>query len=168
MSFDKAIPFILDHEGGTLTNDPVDRGGMTKWGISRAAFPDEDVPNMTAERAAKLIQGQHWMQIQGFLYPWPLDLTMLDFAFNSGSLTAVKKLQTAIGVKPDGIIGEVTRKALGSALTRLGPVEVARKLTMERRQYLMRIVARDPEQNRFLPGWMQRCIDLGFYIAKEG
>ena len=46
MDFDQAFERVIGHEGGYV-NDPRDPGGETKYGISRRAYPGEDIAGMT-------------------------------------------------------------------------------------------------------------------------
>ena len=41
-TFDEIIEQVLEHEGGYV-DDPTDSGGETKYGISKKAYPDEDI-----------------------------------------------------------------------------------------------------------------------------
>ena len=50
MNFDDAFVKLIGFEGGYV-NNPADPGGETKYGISRRAYPGEDIANMTVERA---------------------------------------------------------------------------------------------------------------------
>ncbi|MBI5843910.1 MAG: hypothetical protein HZB23_04475 [Deltaproteobacteria bacterium] len=43
----------MAHEGGYV-NDPADPGGETRFGISRRAYPNEDIKALTRERAAEI------------------------------------------------------------------------------------------------------------------
>jgi len=42
MSFERAVTHVLLHEGG-YSNDPNDPGGETQYGISKRAYPNEDI-----------------------------------------------------------------------------------------------------------------------------
>ncbi|OXE36892.1 MAG: hypothetical protein CGW95_04725, partial [Phenylobacterium zucineum] len=53
MTFDQAFEVLIGHEGG-YTNNPQDPGGETKFGISKRAYPDQDIANLTLD-AAKAI-----------------------------------------------------------------------------------------------------------------
>ena len=48
--FDKIIEVVLEHEGGYV-NDPADAGGETRYGISKRAYPDENIKELTVDRA---------------------------------------------------------------------------------------------------------------------
>jgi lysozyme family protein len=59
MSFDKAFELTIGHEGGYV-NDKDDRGGETNWGISKRSYPDEDIKNLTIERAKEIYKKDYW------------------------------------------------------------------------------------------------------------
>ena len=48
--FDWIIKFVLDAEGG-YTNDPVDPGGETNYGIDKRSHPDVNIKELTIEEA---------------------------------------------------------------------------------------------------------------------
>lgn len=53
--FERALAFCLKWEGGDkITDDPRDPGGLTKFGISQRAYPNEDIRKLTRGRAAFL------------------------------------------------------------------------------------------------------------------
>lgn len=123
MDFDTAFPLVVKVEAG-LTLDPVDRGNWTggrqgvgtlkgtKYGISAASYPDEDIANMTPERARQLFKRDYWDAAGCELVPDTLRYEMFDMAINSGVLAAKKALQTAARVSADGVIGAQTRAAI--------------------------------------------------------
>ena len=54
-AFDRCLSVTLGHEGSdTITDDPRDPGGLTRWGISAAAHPGVDIRNLTRELAAEI------------------------------------------------------------------------------------------------------------------
>lgn len=109
--FPKAFDLVVGLEGG-YTNDPRDRGGETKYGISKRAYPDLDIPNLTVDQAKAIYRRDYWDACKCDQLPAPLDIFVFDAAVNQGVGTAVKTLQRLIGVPVDGIIGPVT---LGTA-----------------------------------------------------
>ena len=48
MDFNEAIEIVLKHEGGYV-NDIDDPGGETMMGISKKAYPNLDIKNLTKE-----------------------------------------------------------------------------------------------------------------------
>lgn len=59
MSFPEALKFVLEREGGYV-NDPADPGGETKYGISKKAYPNVDIRNLTPELAGTIYQNDYW------------------------------------------------------------------------------------------------------------
>ena len=53
ITFEIIIPHLLRAEGGYV-NNVLDRGGETNMGISKRAYPNEDIKNMTAKRATQI------------------------------------------------------------------------------------------------------------------
>ncbi len=113
-AFDRAWAFLQRPEiegGGLVSEDPEDPGGLTKWGISQRAYPDEDIRNMTEARAKELFRRDYWDEIRGDDLPQTVAIALVDSAFNQGVLTAMVMFQAALGVKADGIFGPVTMAA---------------------------------------------------------
>jgi len=54
VSFDRAFEIVIGAEGG-YSNDPKDRGGETKYGISKRAYPYLDIPSLTLDNAMQKI-----------------------------------------------------------------------------------------------------------------
>ena len=59
LSFESIVQVVLKHEGGYV-NDPDDSGGETNFGISKRAFPDLDIKNLTKEDAVKIYHDKYW------------------------------------------------------------------------------------------------------------
>jgi lysozyme family protein len=147
MTFEKCIPIILDLEGG-YTNDPVDRGGETNFGIAKKFYPNVDIKNLTKERAIEIYKKDYWDVMGVERLPQHLRLIVFDCGVNCGRTTAISLLQDIAGVRRDGIIGKVTVAAAK---------EVSVKEYADRRRlYYSRVVANDPSQDKFLKGWLNR------------
>ena len=52
-NFPNCLAIVLKHEGGYV-NDPHDPGGETNFGISKRAYPAENIKGMTKARAAEI------------------------------------------------------------------------------------------------------------------
>lgn len=111
MNFDNAFYILLGHEGGYV-NDPKDRGGETKYGISKRAYPGEDIANLTVERAKALYLRDYWGPAGCDAVPHGIRFDLFDMAVNSGVKAAVKTLQKAAGAEPDGVLGPKTLAAV--------------------------------------------------------
>ena len=109
--FEKALAFTLSQEGG-YSNDPNDSGGETRFGISKAAYPNEDIKNLTVERAAELYKRDYWDKCGCGLLPSPVAIVLFDGAVNQGPAKAPRLLQAALNVSQDGVIGPQTIQAI--------------------------------------------------------
>lgn len=142
-----AFDLLMLNEGGYV-NDPRDSGGQTKYGISKKAYPDLDIPNLTIAQAMEIYRKDYWDRCKCDNIPDALSVAVFDFAVNSGVKTAIKKLQIALGVKADGIIGNQT---LG-ACNRLPVKKVLDDYMDLRLDYLMSL----PKWKYYGNGWGSR------------
>lgn len=134
LGFDDAFERLIGHEG-VYSKDSRDRGNWTggkvgvgelkgtKWGISAAQYPDENIPGLTIERAKQIYRRDYWAHIQGDQLPAWIAFHVFDAAVNSDPETSVRWLQRAVGARPDGILGAQTiacarRADPGTALAR--------------------------------------------------
>ena len=113
MNFDEAFERLIGHEGGYV-NDPADPGGETKFGVSRRAYPLENIKGMTLERAKVLYLRDYWGPAGCDAVPDAIKFDLFDMAVNSGVVPAVRTLQRAVGATPDGILGPKTLQAINS------------------------------------------------------
>ncbi|MGH8299473.1 MAG: glycosyl hydrolase 108 family protein, partial [Steroidobacteraceae bacterium] len=101
MSFDRAASFVLAREGGTLTDDPKDPGGLSRYGIALARHPElkaDDIRAMTPERARAIYFSDYWMKVSGDQWPDAYSVSILDAAILQGPETAVRFAQAALYV----------------------------------------------------------------------
>ncbi len=110
MNFDTSFEKLIGHEGGYV-NHPADPGGETNFGISKRSYPLEDIKGMTLARAKELYRRDFWAQAGCDAVPEPLKFDLFDMAVNSGVRQAIKTLQQALGVNPDGLLGAKTLQA---------------------------------------------------------
>lgn len=106
-AYDKAVTLILRHEGGYV-NHPNDPGGETNMGISKRAYPDLDIKNLTVDHVKQIYKTDYWDKVKGDELPPAVALVCFDVAVLSGPRKAAKMLQKAVGANPDGIIGNIT------------------------------------------------------------
>lgn len=114
MNFDQAFDRLMEHEGGYV-NDPKDPGGETKFGVSKRSYPNEDIPNMTKERAKELFKRDFWDKINGDRLHDGVAWQAADFAYHSGPSVAVRYLQRALNVADDGDWGPASQAAADAA-----------------------------------------------------
>lgn len=155
MSFDQALAFTLQWEGGYV-NDPNDPGGETKFGISKRAHPECDIANLTRTQAENIYRADYWDRIKGSLLPPRTASATFDFAVNSGVKVASQHLQRLVGATADGIIGPQTLAETDFHEAVDADRELAFKLVLQRVAYLTRIVDQNEALRRFMRGWMNR------------
>lgn len=153
--FDEIIKKTLQYEGG-YSNDSDDAGGETKYGISQRQYPNVDISNLTLQDALKIYKEDYYdrhnlSRINSKKIQWKV----FDINVNAGR--GVKFLQRAVGVKEDGIIGDVTAKAVNEK----NEVQVLMSLREIQENFYKEIVRRKPSQKKFLKGWLRRAFDIG-------
>lgn len=166
----KSLKLLLKHEGGYV-DDKTDRGGETNFGISKKSYPNEDIKNLTIERAGELYKRDYWTPMKCDDLPSGIDFLIFDFGVNSGNGTAIKTLQRALNrfgcnLVCDGAIG---KKTLARTIE-LGR-SIIPDLLNERRIFYDKVIQNDPTQERFRRGWMNRVDNLAVEVKefiKEG
>ena len=156
-TFNEIIEVILEHEGGYVDN-PHDRGGETKYGITKKFYPSVDIKNLTKEQAKKIYHQDYWKPAKCDEVPPHLRHIYFDMCVNFGRRGAVKVLQRAANSKRkdklevDGGFGPKTLSAI-------------QKLSIDRvRAYRVlrfaNLVIKKPEQERFWVGWYRRATNV--------
>lgn len=125
MDFDTAFERLIGHEG-EFQKDPKDHGNWTggepgkgqlvgsKFGVSAASYPGEDIENLTLERAKEIYLRDYWGPAGCDAVPHGIKFDLFDMAVNSGKGNAVRCLQRACGEAQDGILGPRTLAAVQS------------------------------------------------------
>lgn len=146
-NFDIAVEIILKHEGGYV-NHPNDPGGETNYGISKRAYPDLDIANLTKEDATAIYKRDYWDRISGDDLPFAVGIVVVDYAVNSGVSRASKALQLAVGATSDGVIGPMTIEAVRAHSEQ----DIVKKVTHLRQQFVRGLLTYETFKN----GWERR------------
>jgi lysozyme family protein len=167
--FEECLAFVLKCEGG-FTDDPLDRGGATNCGITQREYSSfltscglahQSVKNIKAHEVEAIYKVGYWNKARCAEVHPPLDLVLFDSAVNHGVHKAVKMLQEVVGADVDGHFGPDTMAMVGAAtMSEYGAKMVASLVVDERRLFYGQIVDRDPSQNRFIRGWLNRLDKL--------
>tara|TARA_R110000868_G_scaffold57746_2_gene178314 strand:- start:49 stop:519 length:471 start_codon:yes stop_codon:yes gene_type:complete len=150
MNFDDSFKVLIGHEGG-YGWDPRDPGGETKYGISKRGYPDEDIKNLTLDRAKEIYKRDYWDALKLDALPGNLRFMLFDAGVNSGIGTATKWLQRCLGVKDDGILGPTTLATANAA----NVYRLAARFNGMRLQALTNL----PTFNTFGRGWARRIAE---------
>ena len=159
MRFEDCLTRILKHEGGYV-NDPLDSGGRTNLGVTQKVWEEfvghpvteADMKALIPQKIAPMYKLKYWNPSYCEVLPKGLDYVVFDFAVNAGTGRSVKTLQQAIGCVADGVIGPKTMAAINDA----NPKDLIAKFSDARADFYQGIVARKPDQARFIKGWLNR------------
>lgn len=156
--WDDAITFVLKQEGG-YGIDPNDPGGETNFGISKKAYPNVDIRNLTVEQAKEIYKKDFWSPCKCDELPRAIAIGLFDSAVNQGVGTAIKILQRSLKVKDDGVIGPLTLAAALVASPRANTIFLAQRLAAYHR-----LMVAKPNLEVFAVNWFHRVIELARVI----
>ena len=156
-TFDEIIEQVIKHEGG-LVDDMADAGGLTNYGISQRAYPNENIRGLTVERAKELYKRDYWDRFKCNQLSDRIRHIYFDMCVNMGGGSATKILQEACNSKNsnkidiDGGIGKNTIKASSN-------LEDFR-LRAYRVMFYAELVMKKPNQEKFWVGWFKRSCEV--------
>ena len=155
--FERAFDIVLGHEGGYV-NDPRDPGGETKYGISKRAYPKENIKELTIDRAKEIYKRDYWDACKCSAFDAPVAICLFDAAVNHGVKQASKFLQRVANVKDDGIIGPQTIKAVKA----IKPHKVVTEFQKTRVRFYRQVknAQGGPAWLDFGEGWAVRALDV--------
>lgn len=179
--FEQAYSKTLSHEGGYV-DDPLDSGGETYKGIARNHHPKwrgwniidafKDIPrfphNLASSSDLKSLvktfyKKGFWETNKLSCVPQPIANEVFDTGVNMGAVTAARILQKALNLLNrngktfpelvvDGKIGGKTLAAIKACdLSKLNTT-----LNLLQGERYMNIVRKNPKQERFFNGWLNR------------
>lgn len=146
-------------EGG-FSNRKNDRGGATYRGVTLQTFryffgqdkTVEDLKAMTDEQWWYILREGYWNKCKGdSITNQSVAEIFVDWMYNSGYV-AIRKVQSILGVKPDGVVGPITLNAINGH----DQHKLFSKIFEMRHQFFHTIVRNDPAQVENLNGWMNR------------
>lgn len=130
IDINKILDHILRNEGGYV-NDKADKGGETKFGISKRSYPNVDIKNLTIDDARKIYLKDYFAKAPR-VNDLNLQYQIFDHAVNAG-LSRSQKLYN------DTLIAENQLEAFKQA----------------RRDYYTKI-SKNGQNAKFLKGWLRR------------
>lgn len=173
--FNLALSKVLSHEGGYV-NDPDDLGGETYKGIARnshGSWPGWKIIDNSKKNKSfpvNLVNDVNLQQLvenfylDNFWQPLKADQidnqtsadSLFDFAVNTGLTTSTRLVQTIVGAKIDGIMGEQTLNKINSM--DFGHFQAA--LTVAKIEYYMNIIRKRSTSKKYLFGWITRALSF--------
>jgi lysozyme family protein len=170
VNYATAFERVIGHEG-QFQNDPNDRGNWTtgkigvgqlkgtKYGISAMSYPEEDIENISLDRAKFLYRRDFWDRVAGDALHAALVYQLFDAAINHGIGNAIRILQRAVDVADDGGMGPVTHQAVAER----GIDDVLKLFNAKRIRFFTKLSIFD----RYGRGWMNRVAHNLEYAADD-
>ena len=136
--FDLIIAKILQHEGGYV-NDPDDTGGGTKYGITKARYPNLDIKNLTKAEAIEIHRRDFYVPLLIATFTnMNLAMHYMDMAVNAGKKNATDLL--------------IRAKAITASDPKKNIVKVYKELRID----YYKKVAELRNNKKYLKGWLNR------------
>jgi lysozyme family protein len=159
INWQKSFELMLESEGG-FVNHPSDPGGMTNLGVTKATWEswvgrevdEAEMRGLTPEKVEPLYKERYWDAVRGDELPMGLDYLMFDFAVNAGAGRAIKTLQTAVGVTPDGGFGPITMAAVQA----VNSVKLIERFSQAKEDFYRSLTT----FSTFGKGWLNRVADV--------
>jgi lysozyme family protein len=150
---------MLKSEGG-FVNHPSDPGGMTNLGVTKAtwenwvgrASDEAEMRSLTPEKVEPLYKKKYWDVVRADELPSGIDYMVFDFGVNAGPGRAIKVMQSAVGVTPDGGFGPLTLAAVQA----IDPVELIEKFSQAKEDFYRSLGT----FATFGKGWLNRVADV--------
>jgi len=150
--FNQAVQKTLIHEGGYV-NNPADKGGPTKYGITQADMPNLNIATINQAQAESYYLEHYWKP----LYSQITDQLLCEKIFDMGVLfgvgTAVKMLQISmakeINLVSDGTFGPNTL----AATNMYGDLNAYKQTLLA---HIISVVTANPGDSVFIKGWTSR------------
>ena len=135
--FTLAVTFVLQHEGG-YSNDPVDPGGETNYGISKRQYPNLDIKGLTRQDAVGIYKRDYWDALNCGDMSFDIACVVFDTCVNMGA---------------------------GRAKDFLEKSKDFREYCELRVQHYLKIIAKNPKMVKYKNGWLRRVTDLKKFVA---
>ena len=162
-----AMKFTLAAEGKFT----IDDGGPTMYGVTQRVYDafrlnqdlhTQSVEHITMAEVETIMRTQYWNPAACDLLETKLAICQFDWAYNHGVRGANQTLQMVAGVAQDGIIGQITLRAIRSA------PDIVTKQLAARLAWYRDDAQHEPSHRQYLAGWINRVNELKHYLATLG
>ena len=181
MNIEQFLIELINREGGYV-NNPADRGGATKYGITEAVARANgfkgSMKDLPIDTAKSIYKKQYWISPrfdQVNLINTAVAEELLDTGVNCGVGFAKPTLQRALNLLnnqgkggwadlvPDGVYGPATLGALKTLLAKRGKEgekTLLKVLNILQGNRYIEICERNPSQEQFFYGWIANRVEI--------
>lgn len=165
--FAEAFNYVVGLEGAVFTNDPVDSGGPTKYGITQETYEIYkgkeaslwEIETMTEDDAREIYEVLYWNRMKcGELKSRSIALCLFSSAVLYGNHQAGRMAQRAANIcggtlKVDGILGDNSVATL-NAVNSDDFISAFHGLLIKR---IEELVLQNPKNIKYRKGWTNRA-----------
>jgi lysozyme family protein len=164
ITLSEALVFTLKWEGG-FTNNPLDPGGPTNFGIIQSRYdqyrnskklPRRSVKDITVTEYTEIYDFYYWEPVRAKWLDGTLGLALFDTAVNMGVGGALSRLQMSLEVPLTG----TWTQAISDHIHESDQLEIALNICKLRIAKRYDRIKERPDQKVFLKGWLNRDNDL--------
>jgi len=166
-----AINRVIYIEGG-FVNNPADKGGPTKYGITQAVYDKfigrkssiDEIKNMPIGNAVAIYKKNYWDKIRGDeINSYAVAYAIFDQAVNWGLDKAIKRTQRVLNEPETGTLTNAQLSLLNSVHEQ---AFIDSYLEFARQAYLL-TVASNPAYEQFKDGWLNRVEKIRTYVYSK-
>lgn len=156
-NFEKYAPLLSKIEGGFLQNGTLETSnrGVTIETYQRFYGKDrsvEDLKGMTEEQWRRIMKVGFWDKCRGDeIKNQSVAELLSDWVVNSG-VTGIKRLQRALNLYADGVVGDHTIEVINSMDSHVLFVMIK----AERKKFYDELIVKKPFLEKFRKGWYKR------------
>lgn len=166
-SFERARAYLLPNESSEYTNDPDDRGGPTRWGVTQKSYSKylgrpvtaEEIAGLAWEDTKRFYEEMYWQKLWcDRMKKTAIAIAVFDTGVLYGCSAAAAATQSALilGGAPvtlDGIVGGKTVAYLNIASVKI--------FLTNFHSYILRrldkVIQENPVNEKFRNGWKKRA-----------
>jgi len=164
ITLSEAFVFKMKWEGG-FTNNPLDPGGPTNFGIIQSRYdqyrkavgqPRRSVKDITVAEYTAIYDQYYWEPVRAKWLDGTLGLALFDTAVNMGVGGALRRLQISLEVPLTG----TWTQAISDHIHESDQLDIALNICKLRIAKRYERIRERPDQKVFLKGWLNRDNDL--------
>ncbi len=148
--------YIIPNEGG-YNNDPDDAGGETNMGIAKEAHINEDIKNMTRERANAIYYRDYYKWNGLHKLPYSIRGFVIDYGLPTNPLNTIRTVHKVLKLPQNGnIIGQDTLNKFKN-FSKQDYENFLENFKSEMKKHFNEVAQSNPKKKKYLRGWLKRA-----------